>query len=228
LIDHVDDFVSPRVDDADLVINDEITVVAVVGEEADDVDRDREETHVARDPPTNMKIETGMVHAGVLKIERTVQPLTILNAQMRARFANVLTPPSDAFASVVLVPVFFSALALLRALLLLGAALLRASGSSLLSGPPLFGRTLMALALFTLGRPLAILPLWFRPAVWLALMSGTLRAIAVLRLVPSRVTRLTARAAASWARVHALAATGWTVHAGLAASWIAAMFMALS
>ena len=159
MIDDVHDFVRARVDDADLVVNDEIAVVAVVGEEADDLDRNREEPHVARDPPTDLKIESGMVYAGVLEIERTVQPLTIFHAQTRARFANILTPLADMFAF----SAFFGALAFLRALLLLsgslalGVALLARcdpAGAILLGGAPLFGRAVIALAL---GCPLVFL-----------------------------------------------------------------------
>ena len=168
-----------------------------------------------------------MVYAGVLEIERTVQPFTIFHAQTRAGFANVLTPLPDAFAR----PVFLGPLAFLSALLLLsgplalGVALrvLIYPRSFLLGGTPLLGRAVIALAL---GCPLVFLdlPLRFAMTILLVLTSGTLRAGSGLGLIPARATRLATRTA----RVHARASRR-TVHAGLGAStWVAAMFMALS
>jgi hypothetical protein len=242
LVDHVHDFVGPRVDDADFVVDDEIAVVAIVGEETDDFNRDREEAYVARNAVTDMKIEGGVAYPGALKIERTMQPLTIFHAQVGARFANILTPLSDAFAA--LVSAFFGAPALLHTLLALsraltlGIALLRAltirTGSFLLGGAALFGRALIALALFTLGRPLAFLidlALRLSPTIGFVLTSRALYAVAVLRLIAAWSTELSTRAARTWGRVDARpAASGRTVHAGLAAaSWTpAAMFMSLS
>jgi hypothetical protein len=57
LIDHVDDLVRRRVDDANLVANDEIAVIPVVREEADHVARHWEEVHAARDSMADMVIE---------------------------------------------------------------------------------------------------------------------------------------------------------------------------
>jgi hypothetical protein len=171
-----------------------------------------------------------------------MQPLTIFHAQVGARFANIFTPLSDAFAA--LVSAFFGALALLHTLLALsraltlGIALLRAlairAGSFLLGGAPLFGRAIIALALFTFGRPLAFLidlALWVSPTIGFVFMSRALYAVAMLRVIAPRSAELSTRAARTWARVHARpTATSWTVHAGLtAASWTAtAMFMPLS
>src|SRR5205085_2681663 len=67
---------------------------------------------------TDMEIEFGVPNAGSLKVERAMQPLTILLAQACPRFADVLTPLSDALASFAPLSALFCTLALFHALLL--------------------------------------------------------------------------------------------------------------
>ena len=102
---------------------------------------------------------------------------------------------------------FFGALALLRALLLLSGSL--ALGVALLRVDDPRGLVLARRravvrprahcpgavhARWPVGVPVD-LPLRLSTTIWLVLMSGTLRASAVLRLVPARATRLSTRTA---------------------------------
>jgi hypothetical protein len=102
-----------------------------------------------RDAPTHVKIEVGIIQARTLKVERAMQPLSIVHAQTRACFPSL----ADAFATLALLSPIFGALALLdaffmlRRALMLGVALLRVlmirSASFLLRGAPLFSRPLV-------------------------------------------------------------------------------------
>ena len=77
-IDDVDHLVSARVDDADLIVGDEVTVVAVVLEEGENSSRNGKQTDASRNVPAHVVIEARVVNAGPVEVEAAVEPLAVL------------------------------------------------------------------------------------------------------------------------------------------------------
>ena len=80
LVDHVDNFVGSWVHDADLVLHHHVAVVAVIGEERDDLARYREEADVPWHPVADMTVKSCIGDPSPPVIKRRVQTLTLIGA----------------------------------------------------------------------------------------------------------------------------------------------------
>src|SRR5262249_23210951 len=97
-VDHIDHLVGAWIDDADVVVHDEVAVGAIVGEERDHLPRHGEEMHRARNSVSNVKVEVDIPHSRTFEVERTMQPLTILQAQSVPFLRDFLAALAEAFA----------------------------------------------------------------------------------------------------------------------------------
>src|SRR5262252_18278 len=192
-VDHVDHLVGPRIDDADLIADDEIAVGSVVGEERDHLSRHGEQVHRAWNSVSYVIVEVDIRHSCMFEVERTMQLLAILRAQSAPFLRNLLATLTEGFA-------LTGSITLLRASLILRPRLCCALALRIafLFTLPFGARLVFTLALL-LSRPLPVLPtlwlcppVWFAPLVWLrssigfAAMSGLFGAIAMLRLIAAR------------------------------------------
>jgi hypothetical protein len=80
LVDHVDDLIGSRVHDANLVVRHHVAVVAVIGEERDDLTRHGEEANVPWHPVADVTVEPRIGDPGPPEIKRRVQALTPIGA----------------------------------------------------------------------------------------------------------------------------------------------------
>ena len=90
LVNHVYNDVASRIDDADFVVNDEVAVIAIVREEREHRCRDSEQTNVPRYTPAHMMIEIHLRKAGTIEVERAVQALPVLRAELSTRLLNFI------------------------------------------------------------------------------------------------------------------------------------------
>src|SRR5262249_7759251 len=76
-IDHVDDHVGSRIDDANVVVHHEVAVVAIIREEHKYSTRDAEQAHVPRDSLSNVVVEACPRHSRLLHVECAMQFLPL-------------------------------------------------------------------------------------------------------------------------------------------------------
>src|SRR5262249_24638862 len=88
-IDYVNYHVCPWINDADVVVHDEIAVVLIVREETEYGCGNREQVDVPWYPTSDMVIEVHVVHARTVHIERLVQPLLIPVVQLHSCDLNL-------------------------------------------------------------------------------------------------------------------------------------------
>src|SRR5215467_280779 len=161
-VDHVDHLVGPRIDDADLIADDEVAVAAVVGEERDHLSRHGEQVHRAWNSVSYVIVEANIRNSRMFEVEGTMQPLAILQAQPVSFLRDLLAVLAEAFLltgpitllrpSLVLRPRLCRALALRIAFLFT----LTFGAPPVL--PPLLSRSLPVLC-----------ALWLCPPIWFAL-----------------------------------------------------------
>ena len=92
LVDHVDDFVGAGVDDADLVIHHDITVIAVVREERDDAGRDGKQANVTGNAMADAMRKLRLGHPGPLVIKALPQLLTLVRPEALTSKTHLVSP----------------------------------------------------------------------------------------------------------------------------------------
>src|SRR5262245_31342360 len=82
-VDHVDDHVGSRIDNADIIVYREVTVVAIIREEREYRARDAEQAHVPWDSPSNLMVEACPRDSRLLHVECSMQFLPLFRTEAR-------------------------------------------------------------------------------------------------------------------------------------------------
>jgi len=186
LLNHIDNFVRSRVHNANLIADNKVAVAAISREEPDDLMRQWDEPNLARDALADVVAEMRVRHTGALGVECAVQSLAILRAQPSALSLKLLAVFTNPRALVVL-PVFLGAPVDISVLVFRGRAvpfgitiLLAVGSGTVVRAPPL----LLFCCALTVWRALRLAsPARLCPGCW------GLRAIAALRLIPTRLVQ---------------------------------------